>query len=238
MIILAGLGNPGRDYAGHRHNIGFMAVDAIHRRHGFPAWRKRFAADVSEGSLGGDRTLLMKPQTFMNESGQSVGEAMRFLKLAPADVVAIYDELDLPPGKTRMKLGGGAGGHNGVRSLIAHLGDGFRRLRIGIGHPGHKDRVHGYVLHDFGKADEDWLAPLLAAIAENAPLLAEGKDPTFANRVHRAVEPEVDTEIAVRPTKPAKTPAKAKSGEPGPDEGGDAPGDGPFAAGLKRLLGK
>ena len=204
MLILVGLGNPGPRYARQRHNVGFMAVDAVHARHRFAPWRQKFQAEIAEGSLAGERVLLMKPLTYMNESGRAVGEAARFYKAQPADVVVVHDELDLPAGKFRLKAGGGHGGHNGLRSLSQHLGDAYRRLRIGIGHPGSKDAVHNYVLHDFPKADEAWLGPLLDAIADEAPLLAEGKDPTFANRVH----------LAVAPPKPAAKPRPSDAGAP------------------------
>jgi len=170
MLIIAGLGNPGTQYAGNRHNIGFMAVDEIQRRPGFAPWSKKFKALISEGEIAGEKILLMKPQTFMNVSGESVGEAMRFYKLGPENIVAVYDELDLVPGKARIKTGGGHGGHNGIKSLDAHCGKDYRRLRLGIGHPGHKDRVQGHVLGDFAKSDRDWLEPLLAALADNAEI--------------------------------------------------------------------
>ena len=251
MLLLVGLGNPGSEYAGHRHNVGFMAVDAIHRRHGFPPWRRRFHAEVSEGTLAGEKVLLVKPDTYMNESGRAVGAAMGFYKLAPTDVLVVHDEVDLPPGKTRMKVGGGAAGHNGLRSITAAIGDGYRRLRIGVGHPGVKERVPGFVLHDFAKADRIWLEPLLDAIADHAGLLAEGKDATFGNRLHDATGEETG--------KKAKKPAGAgdKTGKaPGAASGGGAPpskpepvraapanpappapAEGPFARGLKRLFG-
>ncbi len=189
MLLIVGLGNPGPKYAFNRHNIGFMAVDAIVRRHSFSPERQRFQGLVREGTLAGEKVLVLKPTTYMNESGRAVGEAMRFFKLTPADVVVFHDELDLPPGKLRMKTGGGAAGHNGIRSVAAHIGDTFRRVRIGIGHPGTKERVLGAVLGDFSKADLRWLEPLVEAIAEAAPLLAEGKDASFANRVHLALNP-------------------------------------------------
>lgn len=201
MLLLVGLGNPGAEYARNRHNVGFMAVDRIHARHGFGPWRKKFQAEVADGMVAGERVLLMKPQTFMNLSGNAVGEAVRFLKIDPADVIVAHDEIDLPPGKFRLKTGGGHGGHNGLRSITPQIGDGYRRLRIGIGHPGHKDRVPGYVLHDFGKAETEWLEPLLDAFAENADLLVAGEDSKFANKVHRAVAPPDDL-------KPAKSAAK------------------------------
>jgi PTH1 family peptidyl-tRNA hydrolase len=250
MLLLVGLGNPGSDYAGHRHNVGFMAVDAIHRRHGFPPWRRRFQAEVAEGTLAGDKVLLLKPQTYMNESGRSVGAASGFYKLAPADVLVIHDEVDLPPGKTRMKVGGGAAGHNGLRSVTAAIGDGYRRLRIGVGHPGVKERVPGYVLHDFAKADRTWLEPLLEAIADHAALLAEGKDATFANRLHAATG-EGESKKAKKPAADGDRPAKAAgaaagsdgppasklgaAGKPAPAP--SAPTEGPLARGLKRLFG-
>lgn len=213
MLIIVGLGNPGAKYASNRHNIGFMAADVIHTRHRFPAWRKNFQAEVSEGTIGGERVLLMKPQTYMNESGRSVGDAVRFLKLAPSDVVVIHDELDLPPGKLRMKVGGGHGGHNGLRSITSQITDAYRRMRLGIGHPGDKALVHAHVLSDFAKADRDWLVTLLDAIADNAEELVKGADNTFANRVHLITEP-----------KPARTPkARPADGEPTRDAGTPAP---------------
>jgi PTH1 family peptidyl-tRNA hydrolase len=200
MILLVGLGNPGEKYARNRHNIGFMAADAIVRRHSFSPFRSRFQGLVSEGSFGGEKAIVLMPMTYMNESGRSVGEAMRFYKLTPADIVVFYDELDLEPGKLRMKTGGGAAGHNGIRSIAAHIGPDFRRVRIGIGHPGVKERVLSHVLGDFAKADAVWLGPMLDAIADAAPLLAEGKDATFANKVHLALNPE-----PVKPAGPNKT---------------------------------
>lgn len=200
MILLVGLGNPGEKYARNRHNIGFMAADAIVRRHSFSPFRSRFQGLVSEGSFGDEKAIVLMPMTYMNESGRSVGEAMRFYKLTPADIVVFYDELDLEPGKLRMKTGGGAAGHNGIRSIAAHIGPDFRRVRIGIGHPGVKERVLSHVLGDFAKADAVWLGPMLDAIADAAPLLAEGKDATFANKVHLALNPE-----PVKPAGPNKT---------------------------------
>jgi PTH1 family peptidyl-tRNA hydrolase len=190
MILLVGLGNPGEKYARNRHNVGFMAADAIVRRHSFSPPRARFQGIVCEGMLAGEKAIVLKPTTYMNESGRAVGEAMRFYKLTPADVVVLYDELDLEAGKVRMKTGGGAAGHNGIRSIAAHIGPDFRRVRIGIGHPGEKERVLGHVLGDFSKADAAWLEPMLDAMADAAPLLAEGKDATFANKVHLALNPE------------------------------------------------
>lgn len=185
MRLFAGLGNPGPAYAGHRHNVGFMAVDAIAAAHGFPPWRARFRGLASEGRLGDTRVLLLKPMTFMNESGQSVGEALRFLKLAPAALTVFHDELDLPPFRVKVKTGGGAAGHNGIRSIIAHVGPGFERVRIGIGHPGDRDRVTPHVLGDWAKAEARPLAALLADIAELAPLLAAGEPLRFMNDLAR-----------------------------------------------------
>jgi PTH1 family peptidyl-tRNA hydrolase len=198
MLILAGLGNPGPKYAGNRHNVGFMAADRIHDRHRFPSWRKNFQSEVAEGSIAGERVLLMKPQTYMNESGRAIGEAVRFLKLAPADVVVLHDELDLPAGKLRVKAGGGHGGHNGLRSVSSHITDGYRRIRLGIGHPGVKELVHGYVLSDFAKADREWLEPFLDAVAGSIDDLVKGNDTGFANRVHLLTNPK-----PARPAKPA-----------------------------------
>ena len=166
MLILAGLGNPGPKHARQRHNIGFMAADEIIRRFDLSLRQSRHQAYVAEGTIAGEKILLLKPKTFMNESGRAVGEAMRYYKLEPADIIVFHDELDLPPGKFRVKTGGGHGGNNGLRSLIAHIGPDFRRVRIGVGHPGRKELVHGYILKDFAKADAEWLGPLLDAIAD------------------------------------------------------------------------
>lgn len=181
MRLFAGLGNPGPAYARHRHNVGFMALDAIHAGHGFPAWRARFQGLASEGRLGPVRVLLLKPMTFMNESGRSIGEAMRFLRLEPDRLTVFHDELDLPPFRVKVKTGGGAAGHNGLRSIIAHVGPEFERVRIGIGHPGERDRVTPHVLGNWAKAEEAPLAALLADIAELAPLLAAGDPLKFMN---------------------------------------------------------
>jgi len=184
LKLFVGLGNPGPEYEGNRHNVGFMAVERIAARWRFPAWRAKWQGRVSEGSLDGERALLLEPQTFMNESGRSVAAAVRFLKLPYPDVVVFHDELDLAPGKVRVKLGGGVAGHNGLRSIAACLGTpDFRRVRIGIGHPGHRDKVTGHVLSDFAKAERPWLERLLDAIAEAAPLLARGDDSGFMNKV-------------------------------------------------------
>ena len=194
MHLFVGLGNPGQTYARHRHNVGFLAVDAIAAAHGFPPFRARFQGQLSEGRLdrkgqGGERVALLKPQTYMNESGRSVGEAMRFFKLTPADVTVFHDELDLAPGRVRIKRGGGAAGHNGLRSIDSHVGAEYRRVRIGIGHPGHASRVTGYVLHDFSTEDAGWLGPLLDAMAASAPLLIAGEEANFLNKVATATQP-------------------------------------------------
>ncbi len=240
MLLIVGLGNPGAEYAQHRHNVGFMAVNAIHRRHGFPPWRRRFQAEISEALLAGEKVLLVKPQTYMNELGRAVQAAAAFYKIPTADIVVIHDEVDLPPGKTRMKTGGGAAGHNGLRSIDAALGDGYRRVRIGVGHPGVKEAVPHYVLHDFAKADQEWLKPLIEAIAENAVLLAEGKDPTFANRLHAATQPQ---EADKQPAKKAKadkdlgSAAESKSEPPQASREEPKPTEGPFAGALRKLFG-
>jgi peptidyl-tRNA hydrolase, PTH1 family len=188
MRLFVGLGNPGPKFARNRHNVGFMAVDEIARRHGFAPWRRRFQGETSEGTLGTERVILLKPMTYMNESGRRVQEAASFFKIAPGDVTVFHDELELPPGKVRVKIGGGIAGHNGLRSISAHIGNEYRRVRLGIGHPGVKELVHGHVLSDFAKADNDWVATLCDAVAEHAALVAKGTDATFANRVHLAMQ--------------------------------------------------
>ena len=189
MLLFVGLGNPGQEYSRNRHNIGFMAVEEICRRHGFTPWRRKFRGAIGEGVLSGEKILALKPLTYMNESGRSVGEAMRFYQLEPNAVFVFHDELDLLAGKLRVKTGGGTAGHNGIRSIGAHIGGDFHRVRLGIGHPGERQRVHGHVLGDFVKADAAWLLPLLDAIAENAPLLAKGDVANFQNRVHLVLNP-------------------------------------------------
>jgi len=190
MLLLAGLGNPGPEHANNRHNIGFMVLDKIAERHNFPPFEKKFSGLFTKGALDGAETLLLKPTTYMNESGKSLAELIRFYKLPLAQVVVFYDELDLPPGTLRMKLGGGLAGHNGLRSLKAHIGNEFRRARLGIGHPGDKDKVTAYVLHDFSNAERTWLTPLLDALAEHAPLLATHNDATYQNRVRESLKPK------------------------------------------------
>ncbi len=189
MRLFVGLGNPGAKYAGNRHNIGFMAIDRIAADHGFPPFRAKFHGQVSEGRLGSERVILLKPETFMNLSGQSVRAAMDFYKAEPADLVVFHDELDLAPGKCRTKTGGGHAGHNGLRSIHAHIGEAYGRVRLGIGHPGHKDRVADYVLNDFAKADQDWLEDLLRGISEGAAALAAGEEAKFMNAVALRIAP-------------------------------------------------
>lgn len=190
MLLIAGLGNPGPGYAGNRHNIGFMAVDRIAERHGFGPWKKKFQGEIAEGRIptpdgGSVKATLLKPQTYMNNSGHSIGEAMRFHKLSSGQTVVFYDELDLAPGRIRVKKGGGAAGHNGVRSIIAQGNPDVRRVRMGIGHPGDKSLVHGYVLSDFAKAEQPWLTALLDACADALPFLAAGDDDRYQAEVMR-----------------------------------------------------
>jgi peptidyl-tRNA hydrolase, PTH1 family len=230
MKLFVGLGNPGAQYAFNRHNVGFMAVDAIAAAHGFPAWRKSFSGAAAEAKLGGETVLLLKPGTYMNESGRSVGEAVRFYKLDLADVIVFHDELDLAPGKLRVKTGGGSAGHNGLKSLTAHLGNDYVRVRIGIGHPGSREMVTGYVLRDFAKADHAWLEPLLGAIAEGAPDLAQGAADKFQSFVAHAVQAEARGEERTLPAPrqgEGKARAEAKAHEP----------DATFGSRLRRWLG-
>ncbi len=234
MQIIAGLGNPGAKYAGNRHNIGFMALDAIHRKNPFSPWSKKFKAEISEGELAGEKVLLVKPQTFMNLSGESVGEAMRFYKLAPKDIVAIYDELDLAPGKVRIKVAGGHGGHNGIKSIDAHCGKDYRRLRLGIGHPGAKELVTNHVLGDFAKVDHSWLDPLLDELALNADMLVRGEDSQLMNKLALATGSKPEAE---------KTPAQKPAGQSHIRQARNhaqpkiLPTTGPMAEMLKKLLG-
>jgi PTH1 family peptidyl-tRNA hydrolase len=188
MLLFVGLGNPGAKYAHNRHNIGFTAVDEIARRHGFAPWRRRFQGATSEGTLGDEKVVLLRPATFMNESGRAVQEAANFFKLGAGEIIVFQDELELPPAKVRVKVGGGIAGHNGLRSISAHIGNDYRRVRLGIGHPGVKELVHGYVLSDFAKDERPWVEALCAAIADNAALLATGSDSTFQNKVHLAMQ--------------------------------------------------
>lgn len=203
MKLIVGLGNPGAKYAANRHNIGFMAVDRIAADHNLSPWKARFQGLAAEGRIGGERVTLLKPQTFMNLSGQAVGEAMRYLKLSPADVIVLHDELDLAPGKCRVKQGGGHAGHNGLRSIHQHIGPDYGRVRLGIGHPGHKDRVASYVLSDFTKADQDWMDDLLRGIVDGAEALAAGDGARFQNAVALRMQPARNSGIQPPTPKPA-----------------------------------
>jgi len=219
MKLFVGLGNPGGKYARNRHNIGYMAVDRIAEDYGFSPWKAKFQGRISEGRLGREKVLLLKPETFMNLSGQSVGDAMRFYKLTPDDVTVLHDELDLVPGKARVKMGGGHAGHNGLRSIHAHIGEAYQRVRLGIGHPGRKELVAGYVLHDFARADEDWLADLLWGLSDGAPYLADGDGSKFMNAVALRTVPPRDKASDQKPDKAkVKAPAPAdKQAAPEPD---------------------
>ena len=188
MRLFVGLGNPGSKYANNRHNIGFMAVDEIARRHGFAPWRRRFQGETSEGTLDREKVVLLRPTTYMNESGRAVQEAANFFKLSAGEITVFQDELELPAAKVRVKIGGGIAGHNGLRSISSHIGNDYRRVRLGIGHPGVKELVHSHVLSDFAKSDRPWVEALCEAVADNAGLLATGKDSTFQNKVHLALQ--------------------------------------------------
>ncbi len=196
MKLFVGLGNPGAKYAANRHNIGFMALERIAADHGFGPWKRAFHGLVSEGRLGGEKVLLLKPETFMNLSGQSVQAAVQFHKIDLAEVTVFHDELDLPPAKIKFKMGGGHAGHNGLRSIHAHLGEGYGRVRLGIGHPGHKDRVADYVLHDFAKADQAWIDDLLSGLSEGIAELARGDAARFLNAVALRMNPPKEKPIA------------------------------------------
>jgi PTH1 family peptidyl-tRNA hydrolase len=220
MKLFVGLGNPGEKYSANRHNIGFLALDRMAERHGFGPWRKKFQGLVSEGTIGSERVLLLKPETYMNESGRSVGEAQRFLKIPVSDVYVFHDELDLAPGKVKVKAGGGNAGHNGLRSISAHLDNDYKRVRLGIGHPGSKDAVVYYVLNDFAKSERGWLSDLLDAVADAAPFLAKGDDARFLSDVAKTLYAEPSPKTAKASTeddapRPAKKPASAShpSGE-------------------------
>jgi PTH1 family peptidyl-tRNA hydrolase len=224
MLLFVGLGNPGADYARHRHNIGFMAVDAIVRRHSFSPWRAKFQGEVCEGTIAGEKVVALKPMTYMNESGRSVAACAQFYKIEPKDIVVFHDELDLPPAKIRVKLGGGHAGHNGLRSITAHMGADFRRVRLGIGHPGSKERVTGWVLGDFAKVDREWLEPLLDDVSDAADRLVAGDDTAFMNAL-AGPAPKKDEPIAA--PRAAARPASA-----GPTDGAKNA----MAETLRRLL--
>ncbi len=222
MKLFVGLGNPGAKYAQNRHNIGFMALDQIASDHGFAPWRAKFQGQMCEGRLGSEKIILLKPETFMNLSGQSVGEAMRFFKLESTDTVAFHDEIDLAPAKVRLKSGGGHAGHNGLRSIHQHISPHYDRVRLGVGHPGHKDRVPGYVLSDFAKADQDWLDDVLRGMSDGAPYLAEDDGPKFLNAVGLQVTPARSSTTKPKP-KPAEPPAPQAPANA--DANADAPAD-------------
>lgn len=187
MLLFVGLGNPGPEYVGNRHNIGFMAVQAIARRHDIKPWRRKFQGLAVEGNIAGEKVVLLLPGTYMNESGRAVQEAAGFYKLDAGQVVVFHDEAELPPGKVRVKIGGGNAGHNGLRSITAHIGNDYRRVRMGVGHPGDKRLLERYVLQDFAKDEWTWVEALCGVVAEDVALLIEGKDATFQNRVHLAM---------------------------------------------------
>jgi peptidyl-tRNA hydrolase, PTH1 family len=230
MHLIVGLGNPGDKYRNNRHNIGFMAVDAIARRQDFPAFREKFSGLIAEGSIDGEKVLLLKPQTFMNRSGDSVQAALRFYKLAPEDVTVLYDEIDLTPGKVRIKRGGGNGGHNGLRSIDPQIGTGYRRVRLGIGHPGSKEAVTHHVLGDFSKADAEWLDPVLDALAEHAGMLVKGDDSGIMNRLALAVQQADDIR------RPARAQSHVRAARrPAPQT--KVPETGPMAGLLRKLFG-
>ena len=209
MKLFVGLGNPGADYAGHRHNIGFMAVDRIAADHGFGPWKRAFKGLVAEGRLGDQKVVLLKPDTFMNASGEAVQAAMAFYKLPIGDITVFHDELDLAPGKLRVKQGGGHAGHNGLRSVHAHIGEAYQRVRLGIGHPGHKDAVSAYVLHDFAKADQGWLADLLTGLSDGAVALAQNDPARMMNAVALRMNPP-----RVNPRPPPEPPVATPTAAP------------------------
>jgi PTH1 family peptidyl-tRNA hydrolase len=200
MRLLVGLGNPGPEHARNRHNVGFMVVQAIARRHGIGPWRRRFQGVAAEGPLAGERVLLLLPGTYMNESGLAVAEAAHFYKLGSGDIAVFHDEIDLPPAKVRVKTGGGVAGHNGLRSISSHIGNDYRRVRIGVGHPGVKDLVQPYVLGDFAKAEQPWVEALCEIVADNAGLIAKGEDASFQNKVHLAMHAKGFGEAEERPS--------------------------------------
>jgi PTH1 family peptidyl-tRNA hydrolase len=239
MKLFVGLGNPGEKYRGNRHNVGFMAVDRIAERHGFSPWRKKFRGLVSEGTIGTERVTLLKPETYMNESGQAVGEAQRFLKIALSDVYVFHDELDLAPGKVKVKAGGGNAGHNGLRSITAHIENDYKRVRLGIGHPGSKDVVTYYVLNDFAKSDREWLAPLLDAVADAAPHLAKGDDARFLSDVARSTqeEPETPARRSGREAADEQPPPRKPAAKPHPASERSSKRQSALAENLKKWLG-
>ena len=231
MKLLVGLGNPGSQYAGNRHNIGFMALDAVARQHNITQFRSKHSGQLAEGSIAGEKVILLKPQTFMNRSGDSVQAVAQFYKIAPADIIVLYDELDLAAGKVRVKIGGGNGGHNGLRSIDPQIGLGYRRVRLGIGHPG-KEFVTPHVLGDFSKAERTWLEPLLDAVAKNADLLLKGDDNGFMNKIALATKPETEATPAPAVVKSQSHIRQARPANPDVK----LPETGPMADMLKKLF--
>lgn len=213
MKLIVGLGNPGSKHARNRHNVGFMAVERIADAHGFGPWRRKFSSLAAEGEIGGRKVLLLKPETYMNDSGRAVAEAVRFHKLGEDDVLVIHDEIDLAPTKLKTKTGGGNAGHNGLRSITSHIGNDYGRVRIGVGHPGNKELVHGWVLRDFAKADAEWVEPLLEAIADAAGRLATGDHARFLTEVARKLQDGADANAPAAPTAEIKRPAPHPAGE-------------------------
>jgi PTH1 family peptidyl-tRNA hydrolase len=236
MKLFAGLGNPGSEYAGHRHNVGFMAIDRIHDAHGFGPWKKKFSALVADGEIAGERVLLLKPQTYMNESGRAVQEAAHFLKIAEGDIIVFYDEIDLPPAKLKVKTGGGNAGHNGLRSISAHLGNDYVRVRIGVGHPRAKELVVRWVLSDFAKADAAWLKPLLDAIAKSAGRLAKGDAARFMTDVAKLTASSREPEL--EPANELKAPRAKQVAKAPPHPSGERAGkrQSALAENLKKWL--
>ncbi|WMS42720.1 aminoacyl-tRNA hydrolase [Acuticoccus sp. MNP-M23] len=220
LKLFVGLGNPGGTYARNRHNVGFMAIDRIHERWRGGPWRSKFQGQVAEATIDGVRVMFLKPHTYMNESGRAVIDASRFYKVALADIMVAHDEIDLDPGKFRMKTAGGTGGHNGLKSITAHMRDGYRRLRIGVGHPGRKEMVPSYVLHDFSRSDDDWLEPLLDAFADEAPLLARGEDAKFASKVHERL---AGTRAPAKPRPAPDLPPQTRAPESAQDKTASRP---------------
>ena len=230
MKLIVGLGNPGAKYARNRHNIGFMAVEQIVADHDFGPWKSKHQGSLSEGRFGSTRAVLLRPETFMNKSGDSVAAAMRFYKLEPEDVIVLHDELDLAPGKVKFKMGGGHAGHNGLRSIHSHLGPEYGRVRLGIGHPGHKDRVSGYVLSDFAKVEAEWLDDVLRGISDGAEYLAAGDNAKFMNAVSLRTAPARSSTGTKGPKKPSPSkPAPVSAERPKQEE--------PQSA-LQKLLGR
>jgi peptidyl-tRNA hydrolase, PTH1 family len=242
MHLIVGLGNPGDKYRKNRHNIGFLAVEEIAQRHHFPPFRDKFKGLISEGTIAGEKVLILKPQTFMNSSGESVKAAAQFYKLTPADITVIYDEIDLVPGKSRIKRGGGNGGHNGLRSIDPRIGPDYRRIRLGVGHPGHKDAVMPWVLGDFSKADLEWLEPLLGTLADNAELIVKGDDSLLMNKLAIAVNGDaaerVERPETADPTR-KKSPGQShiRAARPKPPQA-KVPEKGPLADMLSKMFGK